>query len=137
MSAENPAKLLQEDRGGKVGKTLILSTAVQPQKGAHCTSVGSIFLPRSSVTRFCLHEFPGRATRAEPLLPTKGPKVEAGVGTHRRAWKATFSQAKVRNPEVSIIVKEAQSTVVRTRGTEASMGEAEWEKNEKKDWLRL
>lgn len=66
---------------------------------------------------FCLHEFPGRVTRTEPLLPTKGLKVEAGVGTYRRAWeKATFSQAKIRNPEVSIFVKEAQSTMVRTRG---------------------
>lgn len=95
--------------------------------------MGSIFLPRSSVTRFCLHEFPGKATRAEPLLPAKGPRVEAGVGTHRRAWEATFSQAKVRNSEVSIIVKKAQSMVVRTRGADASMGEAEWEKSEKKD----
>lgn len=134
-SAENPAKLLQEDRGGKVDKTLILSTAGQPQKGARCTSVGSIFLSRSSVTMFCLHEFPGRATRAEPLLPTKGLKVEAGVGTHRRAWEnATFSQAKIRNPEVSIFVKEARSTMVRTRGADTSGGEAEWEK---KAWLRL
>lgn len=61
--------------------------------------------------------------------------MEAGVGTHRRAWEATFSQAKVRNSEVSIIVKKAQSMVVRTRGADASMGEAEWEKSEKKDWL--
>lgn len=85
ISAENPAKLLQENGGGGKPDTEAPSCQYNCRKA-------------STVPLWSLPSYPGpqslgftsvssqRRQKPEPLLPTR-PKLKVGVGTHRGDWR--------------------------------------------------